>query len=456
MIITQEVKIRITNKTRKIYENKENVKKDGDYFIVKISDLSLGSKSLISCKCDKCEKIKNIEYRLYIKNISNSEYFSCSNKCSYEKNKKTNLEKYGVENPKQSVKVKEKSKNNSIIKWGVEHYKKSNISKEKVKQNNLEKYGVEHYFQTEFFKKKLQEKCLKHWGENNYSKVSYIKEKTKANNLKKYGVAHPSKLEENKNKIRLKNLEKWGVSCTLNITKIRNEISNFKKNKTIEKYQNLIKNEYEILEYKNNSFYLKHKKCEKISIIKLYNLYYRIYNNICLCTECYPISEYQSIKEKEIINWIKSLNVYFSESDKTILNPKHLDIYIPSKNIAIEFNGLYWHSELYKDKNYHLDKSLKCQEQEIQLLHIWEDEWVYKKDIIKSIILNRLGLIKEKIYARQCEIRVIEDSKLVRKFLDENHIQGYSQSSIKLGLFYQNELVSLMTFGYRHTNKKRI
>jgi hypothetical protein len=153
---------------------------------------------------------------------------------------------------------------------------------------------------------------------------------------------------------------------------------------------------------------------------------------------------------------LKESNIDFIESDKTILNPKHLDIYIQSKKIGIEFNGLYHHSEYFKDKNYHLDKSLKCQEQGIQLLHIWEDEWIFKKDIVKSIILNKLDLIKNKIYARQTEVRIVEDSKLVRQFLDENHIQGYSQSSIKLGLFNKdNELISLMTFGYRHTNSKK-
>jgi hypothetical protein len=150
-----------------------------------------------------------------------------------------------------------------------------------------------------------------------------------------------------------------------------------------------------------------------------------------------------------LINWIKELDISFIESDKIILNPKHLDVYIPSHNLAIEMNGLYHHSENFKDKIYHLDKSLKCLEQGIQLLHIWEDEWVFKQDIVKSIILNKLGLISNKIYARQCEIRVIEDSKLVREFLDKNHIQGYSQSTIKLGLYYKNELVSLMTFGKR-------
>jgi hypothetical protein len=88
-------------------------------------------------------------------------------------------------------------------------------------------------------------------------------------------------------------------------------------------------------------------------------------------------------------------------------------------------------------------------------MHIWEDEWVYKKDIIKSIISNRLCNIENKIYARKCIIKEVEDTKLVRKFLDENHIQGYTQSSIKLGLYYNDELVSLMTFGYRHTNRKK-
>jgi hypothetical protein len=228
-----------------------------------------------------------------------------------------------------------------------------------------------------------------------------------------------------------------------------------KKHNIFLKYEDLLKGDYVFIDYNDSIFTIKHNECKNNFKLSINNLIDRYNSNICLCTECYPISEQKSIKEKEMIKWINQFDVNFIKSDKTVLNPKHLDIYIPTKNIAIEFNGLYYHSEYFKNKNYHLDKSLDCESKGIHLLHIWEDEWLFKQDIVKSIILNKIGLISEKIYARQCEVRDVEDSKLIRCFLDTNHIQGYTQSSIKLGLFYNNELVSLMTFGYRHTNSKK-
>ena len=115
--------------------------------------------------------------------------------------------------------------------------------------------------------------------------------------------------------------------------------------------------------------------------------------------------------------------------------------------LAFEFNGVYWHNELYKNKNYHLEKTEKCLKQGIQLIHIWEDDWNYKQEIVKSMILNKLGKTHNKIYARKCEIKEINNNKLIKKFLDQNHIQGSIGSFIKMGLFYDNELVSLMTLG---------
>jgi len=153
------------------------------------------------------------------------------------------------------------------------------------------------------------------------------------------------------------------------------------------------------------------------------------------------------IKENNLLDFIKE-NTEFDiiTSDRTLLCGKELDIYIPELKLAFEFNGLYWHSELYKDRNYHLNKTKKCEESRIQLIHIWEDDWEFKGEIIRSIILNKIGKSK-KIYARKCEIKEITDNKLVRDFLIKNHIQGFVGSTIKLGLFLNNELVSLMTFG---------
>jgi len=134
----------------------------------------------------------------------------------------------------------------------------------------------------------------------------------------------------------------------------------------------------------------------------------------------------------------------------SIIKPNQLDIFIPSHNLAIEFNGLYWHSEQYKPNNYHLNKTESCEKQGIQLIHIFEDEWLFKQDIVKSRLLNIIGLTQNKIYARKTEIKEVL-SLQSKEFLTKNHIQGSINAGIKLGLYYNDELVSVMLF-----NKPRL
>ncbi|HNQ20954.1 MAG TPA: hypothetical protein PKI46_07845, partial [Bacteroidales bacterium] len=90
---------------------------------------------------------------------------------------------------------------------------------------------------------------------------------------------------------------------------------------------------------------------------------------------------------------------------------------------------------------YHLGKTIECSKKNINLIHIFDFEWVNKKEIIKSILKSKLGIYKTKIGARKCIIKrlSVDESK---EFLENNHIQGYAPSSIRLGLFYNNELVS--------------
>jgi hypothetical protein len=135
----------------------------------------------------------------------------------------------------------------------------------------------------------------------------------------------------------------------------------------------------------------------------------------------------------------------------SIISPNQLDIYIPSKKLAIEFNGLYWHNELHVDKNYHLNKTELCEKLGIQLIHIFEDEWLYKEDIVKSRLRNILGLTENKIFGRKCIIKEITP-KESKEFLNKNHIQGSVNSKIKLGLYYEGELVSLMSFNHIRNN----
>ena len=115
--------------------------------------------------------------------------------------------------------------------------------------------------------------------------------------------------------------------------------------------------------------------------------------------------------------------------------------------LAIEFNGIYWHSELYKNNRYHIEKTELCEKLNIDLIHIFEDDWNYKKEIVKSIIRERLSIMTiPDIYIDTiCDIREVNliDSE---DFLNKNHINGNINSIIQLGLHHNDELLALMTF----------
>ncbi len=161
------------------------------------------------------------------------------------------------------------------------------------------------------------------------------------------------------------------------------------------------------------------------------------------CPKCSSFGPSKS--EIEILEYLKSISITAETSNRTVLNGLELDIHIPSHNIAIEFDGLYWHSEVHKDKKYHLRKTELCLKKGIQLIHIFEDEWILKKDIVKSRLKNILGLTSNKIFGRKTVIKEVE-TKQARLFFENNHLQGYTNSKIKLGLYYKDELVSCMLF----------
>lgn len=152
-----------------------------------------------------------------------------------------------------------------------------------------------------------------------------------------------------------------------------------------------------------------------------------------------------SSQEHEIKDFLKTHKINFEKNNRKILG-KEMDIFIPELNIGIEFNGLYWHSEKFRDKFYHYNKLLDAKSKGIFLLNIWEDDWKNKRYIIESIIKNKVKINENRIYARNCLLRML-DNRDKRGFLDKSHLQGNINSSINLGLYYKDELVSLMTFG---------
>ena len=153
-----------------------------------------------------------------------------------------------------------------------------------------------------------------------------------------------------------------------------------------------------------------------------------------------------SFEEKELFSFIKSMCNDAINNDRKTLDGYELDVLVPSKQIAFEFDGIFWHNENNKTNDYHLNKTIICNNKGVRLIHIFEDEWINKKNIWKSMIANILGFTKNKIYGRACTIDTV-DSNTAVKFLNDNHLQGWCPSSIKLGLYNKGELVSLMTFG---------
>lgn len=374
----------------------------------------------------KCKCCNN-----YTKFINHTEGYLiyCSSKCANtdkdanEKRKQTCLENYGVENPLQSKEVREKAK-----------------------QTTMERYGVEYVMQNEGHASKVFETIKrKHGGIGNAS--TSIKDKYLITMVEKYGVENPSQLECNKEKLR--------HNCPLNNpdTKEKAKLAKQKRIKT--DFDDVI-GFTSSCEFKNETGWIcrcPHPECNKC-VERTYVTYSQLYRDRLrdgseLCTKLLPFNisrNKNTTIELFIHNILDELDIEYETSNFKLIYPKELDIYIPSKKVAIECNGIYWHSSINKENSYHLNKYKTCEVEGIQLLTIWEDWIRTSPDLIKSMIWSKLGFYKERIGARQCAIKKV-NAKESNKFLNENHIQGEVKGSVRYGLYYKGELISIMIFG---------
>jgi len=362
-----------------------------------------------------------------------------------EKVKKTNLEKFGTEYPLQSETILEKFKSDFKEKWGVDNPSKVKEIREKANSTNVERFGSEYAMRNPEVKRSLSTYFMEKFGVDNPSKLKEVTDKRKQTIFSKYGVESALKLKEFQEKSKQTNLERYGSEYYVQT----NEYRLMMQDKIFEKNSELVNNEvYKLVDNNISEFTINCSRCQKDFIInrQLYRNRTKIGEDICI--NCNPIGSNTSKGEKEIFNFIKEN--YLGEIIENYRLNKEIDIYLPELKLGFEFNGLYWHSELKRSKNYHKEKYLYFQELGIQIISFWEDDWYFKKEIIKSMILNKLSCTKIRVYARKCEIRELNDKKhngLIREFLEQNHIQGFVGSKIKIGLFYGEELVSLMTFG---------
>jgi endogenous inhibitor of DNA gyrase (YacG/DUF329 family) len=377
--------------------------------------------------CPVCGKV--LQFIRYCKGYQQF----CSNECKYSDighkimNTKIilqNQEKYGCDWYLSTNEYKEKAKHTYIEKYGVDHSSKADIVKQHNKNTCLSKYGVEYSFQSDNNKEKSKNTLLEHYGVDHTMKSDIIKEKFNNTIKNKYGVSRfiDSSIFHEKSLISKRESQK------IKWLKYGYDIEYCGKNELI------VKNCCDI-----------HKDV-KMTIGTFFN---RKNQNKCMCTICNPLEKGPiSSEEIELTKFLDKNNILYKLHDRTIIKPLELDIYIPEFNLAIECNGVYWHSEVVGVvKDYHQYKSKLCENQGIQLIHIWEDDWQNNKEKILDILKIKLHLSNiQRIYARKCIVKEI-DSKVSRDFINANHLQGNINASIKLGLFYNDLLVSVMTFG---------
>lgn len=332
------------------------------------------------------------------------------------------------------------AKKNTLFKnFGIDGFKSPEIQNKK-KATSLANYGVDYPRQNHEYVVALQQKFLVEYGIKNPAATEKANKKRAETNLKKYGTKNPASTRAVRAKMAATNTEKYGVRTTLLLPE--NRISALATRRDRDTYAKL--NDPEWLE--------KHKEIPSTTLAESLGIawstilnYYKKYNIIR------PNIIVSSL-ELKLIDFLNKNNIQYINSERTLLDGKEIDIYLPEHKLGLEIDGLYWHSdEFIKDKFYHSNKSKLAQEKGIHLIHITDSELINQFEIVKSRILAKTGK-QNRIFARKCKTVMI-DSKTHNAFMASNHIQGIAPASVRIGLEHDGELVAVMSFSKARYNK---
>lgn len=361
-----------------------------------------------------------------------------------EKAKKAIEEKYGVDRKeiaekisksKKTKEVQDKYKKTCLEKYGVENVFQNSEIKEKIKNTMIEKYGVERALQNKEIMKNVKKTNLEIYGFENPMQNSGIQEKAKATNIERYGVDNSNKHNPF--------VEKRIISYNSNIYSGNN--LNYLLCNTLEgeEFWDFL-NDKNTLKSACKKFNLDYQSCTSALLSRYKEKYHKIYT--------FPKTQ----KQKEMFDFVSSFGFSCEMNNRLIISPLELDIYIPEKKLAIEFNGSYWHSEaciehtpeeLTKMRKRHYIKTKMCQEKGIRLLHIFENQWNCHEEQWKAYIKNLLGINSIKIFARKCDVTNTNGCGLIKR----NHLQGFGRSPIcYFSLVYENNIVATMTAEIPH------
>lgn len=367
-----------------------------------------------------------------------------------EKITATNLEKYGSECVWGNKEIRQKCNDTYYAKTGHRQPLDDPAVRNKIRSTNQQKYGVDAPLQNKDILHKSEQTNLDRYGYINPMQNINIQRKAQATCLERYGntcylqsdigrMQTASAMESRYNKHWYSQTADWKYMRMTDPAKL----------------SNLVEFDTDPKSYILSHFDVKPTLRELSDSIGTGTEAASLRVNRANCTDL--VAYVYSYMENEVYNAIHSIHpeIVVERNTHKVITPQELDIFLPEYNIGIECNPTSTHNSSINTfdssasptaPGYHLMKTEKCEDRGIFLFHIFGSEWTYSRDIIISMLRNLLGKCDRKIYARNCEIREVAWSE-AEKFLNMNHRQGSANSPIRLGLYYENKLVSLMTFG---------
>lgn len=406
-----------------------NESKTLEQFGYSTQNLKPNSAKFVSLICDYCGKETTKPYCKFLRSRSIIAKDSCSEmQCISKKRQESFSTKYGG-HPAKTDDVKRKKKNTNQLRYGCSNVFQSDEIKQKIIQTNRSKYGVDYPMQNSAIMNKSSETNQKRYGAIRPLMNPNIKKQQEETCLRLYGHKTPAATDEFKKKEREKFKAKYGVEFGSQVHMTASVVNKLNDRNWL------------------HDQHIVQKKCLT-----------QIAEELGLSATSKTISDYckkhgievqktiVSRQEKEICDYLRSISVNFEKSNRTIIAPQELDIYVPAHKLAIEFCGLYWHSDEYKVSSYHKDKLIACRNAGVRLITIFEDEWAHKKEIVKSKLQNILGAKDtEKTHARNCIVRI---SKSTKEFLEKTHLQSFAAQKISYELVDKNnKCLAVMTFG---------
>ena len=365
-----------------------------------------------------------------------------------EKSIQTCLERYGVKYAMQNDDMKRRREATCIERYGVPHVLQDPEVKAKSYATKMERYGGIG-FDSDILKSRAKQTCLERFGSENPNSTDVVLAAKRKTWMEHYGVDHPLKSPEVKERVRWARIEYH--ARTIEDPQLRQNYLEFSKD-PVNYVMTHFDHKPSIIEVSETLGNVDPTSVSAHIPLEYHNL----------------LGNYQSTMEREITAFLKEINpnINFVIHDRKEIYPFELDLYLPDYNFAIECDPTASHNSTINvfdpksdpiDRNYHKDKSTRCTDRGIFLMHIFGYDWSTRQDVVKSMIRNRLGLSTCKYYARKLKVVDISHEDCIT-FLNNNHLQRGLTAPVRIGLLSENnELISVMTFNHiRHTMGKSI